>query len=156
MNRIPANITGDGSSSIRQLIGIKNEARKLNPRLISCLIQVDAEMKGFIESQGYTLDSVLKKEETLFLTNKSNISLGGDPVSVKDVLPQEVKDTAVSALQAIPGLVHGAVELIVDSRKVVSEAATIIEHNKTAQIGGLLFPLSVKSIEKPTAIIVYY
>src|SRR5690625_1684007 len=56
MNRIPANIIGDGNSSIRQLIGIKNEERKLNPRLISCLIQVDAEIKGFIESQGYTLD----------------------------------------------------------------------------------------------------
>jgi len=156
MNRIPANITGDGSSSIRQLIGIKNEARKLNPRLISCLIQVDAEMKGFIESQGYTLDSVLKKEETLFLTNKSNISLGGDPVSVTDELPQEVKDTAVSALQAIPGLVHGAVDLIVDSRKVVSEAATIIELNATAQLGGLLFPVAGKSSDVPAAIIDYY
>lgn len=156
MNRIPANVIGDGNSAIRKLIGIKNEEKKLNPRLISCLIQVDGEIKRFIESQGYTLDSVLKKDEQLFLTKKSNISLGGDPINVTDQLPKEVKDTAVRALRAIPGLTHGAVDLIVDSRKDISEAATIIELNATAQLGGLLFPVVGKASDVPAAIIDYY
>lgn len=156
MKRVPANIIGDGIHSIRELINVKNEDRKLNPRLISCLIKVDTEMIDFIQSQGYTLESVLKQGEQLFLSEKSNISIGGDPINVTNELPDEIMNTAVRALQSISGLTHGAVDLIIDSRKQLAEAATIIELNPTAQIGGLLFPVEGKSSDVPSAIIDYY
>lgn len=156
MKRIPANIVGDGIHSIRDLINLKNEKRKQNPRLISCLITVDTKVVDFIQSQNYTLDSVLKKEKQLFLSEKSNISIGGDPINVTNELPDEITATAVRALQAIPGLTHGAVDLIIDSRKQLEEAATIIELNPTAQIGGLLFPVEGKASDVPSAIVDYY
>src|SRR5690625_7779621 len=43
-----------------------------------------------------------------------------------------------------------------DSRKDVSEAATNIEINATAQLDGLLFPVAGKSSDVPAAIIDYY
>lgn len=156
MKRIPANVVGDGVQTIKQLINEKNAIREENPRLISCLIKKDAELKRFIQAQGYSLDSVLANEQQLFLSSKSNISLGGDPISLTDDMPPEVMQAAVQALQSVEGLTHGAVDLIVDSRKSIEEAATIIELNPTSQIGGLLYPMKGKPNDVPAAIIDYY
>lgn len=156
MKRIPANVVGDGKSTVKELIKLKNEERKHNPRLISCLIRVDQELIDFIKKSGYTLDSVLERGEQLYLTSKSNISIGGDPIGVTDELPQEIKDIAVRAIQSIPGLTHGSVDLITDAYDNIGENTKIIELNPTSQIGGLLFPISGKSSDVPAAIIDYY
>lgn len=156
MKRVPANVIGDGKQTIRELIDEKNEIRKKNPRLISCLIQIDEELKTFLASQQYTLDDVLEEGKRLFLTNKSNISTGGDPINVTDSIAPEIMDTAVRALQSIPGLIQGAVDMIVDSRKRAESAATVIELNPTSQIGGLLFPMIGEPSDVPSAIIDYY
>jgi len=156
MNRVPANVVGDGESSVRTLIVTKNKEKELNPRLISCPIKVDQAMLDFIWAKGYTLESVLEEGEQLYLTEISNISTGGDPVSVTGELPEEVVDTAIRALHTIPGLEHGAVDLIIDARKPIEEAATVLELNPTAQIGGLLFPEKGKANDVPAAIIDYY
>ncbi|GEN44228.1 acylphosphatase [Alkalibacillus haloalkaliphilus] len=155
MLREPANVTGDGENTVKQLIGIKNEQKKRNPRLVSCLIKQNPETRHFIEKQGYTLQSVLPEGEKLYLTDKSNISIGGDPISVTDELPQTVKDVAVAAVKAIPGLVHSAVDLIVD-RSGDQVEGVVLELNPTAQIGGLVFPMKGKPNDIPKAIIDYY
>ncbi|MDE5415819.1 acylphosphatase [Alkalihalobacterium chitinilyticum] len=156
VNRIPANVVGDGSSSIQSLIEQKNQLRELNPRLISCLIKVDSEMKNFISAQGLTLESIPKKGEKVFLTDKSNISIGGDPIDVLDELSVEVKDTAVRAVQAVPGLHHVAVDLIIEKDQPLETATVIIELNPTAQIGSLLFPMQGQARDVPAAIIDFY
>ena len=46
MNRIPANVTGDGINSIQALIDIKNKERSLNPRLVSCPIVVNKDVEA--------------------------------------------------------------------------------------------------------------
>lgn len=156
MMRLPANVIGDGKKSIRRLIEEKNEIRKDNPRLISCPIQVDVDLENYIAEQGYQLSSVLEKDKQLFLTDKANISTGGDPVTVTEDMPREVMEVAVKALQAIPGLHHGAVDIIVDERKQIEEAAYVIEVNPTSQLGGLMFPMVGKPCDVPAAIIDYY
>lgn len=156
MRRIPANIIGDGFSTVRELIHQKNEKRKQNPRLISCLINISEEMVSFIESSGYTLDTVLEDGKQLFLTDKSNISIGGDPINITEKASKEVLDIGVKALQSVPGLKHGSVDLIVNSQKNTGNAATVIELNPTSQIGGLLFPEKGNPSDVPAAIIDYY
>lgn len=153
MNRIPANVTGDGINSIQALIEIKNRERSLNPRLISCPILVNKEVEDFIARKGYTLDTVPDKGEYVPLLDKTNISIGGDPIDVFDTIPEYVKEAAVKALHAIPGLDHGAVDLIVHEN---TEEVYIIELNPTANLGGLLFPIEGKSRDIPKAIIDYY
>lgn len=156
MKREPAHVVGDGTHTVKQLINLKNEERKDNPRLISCLIEIDDELLQTITRSGYTLDSVLAKDEKLYLLEKSNISRGGDPINVTGELSKEVITTAVQAIQAIPGLAHGAVDMIIDSNKQTGEAAYVIELNPTSQIGGLLFPVKGKASDVPAAIIDYY
>src|SRR5699024_711052 len=107
MNRTPPNISGDGVHTIRQLIDEKNKAKRQNPRLISCLIDIKDDILDSIHFRGYELESILEKDKQLFLSEISNISIGGDPISVTDQLPDSVKELAVSALHAVPGLEHG-------------------------------------------------
>src|SRR5699024_10087409 len=106
-NRVPPNIVGDGVHTIRQLIEEKNKIKRQNPRLISCLIEINDETLESIHLKGYVLDSVLGEGEQLFLSEISNISIGGDPISVTDTIPDSVKNLAVKALHAVPGLEHG-------------------------------------------------
>lgn len=154
--RIPPNVTGDGINSISSLIEIKNNERQLNPRLIDCPIKVDKEITDYIGQHGYTLNSVPENGEVIYLNNKCNVSIGGDPVGVLDELSPAVKRTAVKALQAIEGLEHGAVDVIVEETENGAQNSYVIELNPTAQLGGILFPYKGQPSDVPSAIIDYY
>lgn len=155
INRIPANVVGDGINTIENLIIKKNKERSKNPRLVSCPIEIDYDLEVLIDKKGYSLDSIPQKGEQVFLSDKSNISLGGDPIDVLDQLSTTVKNTAINALHAIPGLEHGAIDLIVKESNP-DEVGAILEVNPTAQIGSILFPMQGKARDVPAAIIDYY
>lgn len=155
MHRIPPNVTGDGRSTIQQLIKQKNEIRQDNPRLISCPIKINKETKDYLAQKNYNLKTVPHAKEHVYLSDKANISIGGDPVDAFDDIPEEVKEAAVKALKAVQGLEHGAVDMIVDDSGGEVKAY-VIELNPTSQIGGLLFPIEGKSRDVPAAIIDYY
>lgn len=155
-NRIPANIVGDGEHTIEELIDLKNQWRKKNARLNSCLIHMDNEILDFITEAGYTLESVPEKGKLIYLREKTNVSSGGDPIDVTDTIADEYKQIAIDALKAIPGFIHGGVDIIVNEGKDIDEAAVVLELNPTAQIGGALFPLEGKARDIPKAIIDYY
>lgn len=155
-NRVPANITGDGTHTIEELIEFKNKERKKNARLYSCLIELDVEILDFIQEAGYSLESVLEKDKQIYLRQKTNVSSGGDPIDVTDSLSEEIKNIAIHALKAVPGLPHGGVDIIVNEGNVSNYAAVVIELNPTAQIGGALYPLKGKARNIPKAIIDYY
>src|SRR5699024_75390 len=155
INRVPANIIGDGNHTIRQLIKLKNKQRLKNPRLAVCLIKVDYEVKKYVEKAGLTLDSVLENGEILYLREKSNISTGGDSIDVLDELPATMKSTAVNALKSIPGLPHGGVDLIYDDTNPDSQAY-VLEINAIPQIGSLVYPMKGKGRDIRAALIDYY
>ncbi|HLS35562.1 MAG TPA: acylphosphatase [Bacillota bacterium] len=155
-NRIPANITGNGKNTIEELIHLKNLQRRKNARLNDCLIEIDVEIMQFVEEAGYTLKSVLPKGKKLYLREKSNVSIGGDPIDVTDELSEEIKSIAIRALQTMPKFKHGGVDIIINEGNVTEEAAVVLELNATAQIGGILFPLEGQSRDIPKAIIDYY
>lgn len=154
--RVPPNVVGDGINSIESLIEIKNNERNLNPRLVSCPIKVNQETIEYIGRSNYKLESVPGEGDMIYLSDISNISIGGDPIDVFDELSDEVKETAVKALQAIPGLIQGAVDLMIHTDDSGKELAYVIELNPTSQLGGILFPIEGKSRDVPTAIIDYY
>src|SRR5690625_593015 len=154
--RVPPNVTGDGINSIESLIEIKNNERNLNPRLVSCPIKVNQELIEYIGRSNYKLESIPPEGELIYLSDISNISIGGDPIDVYDELSDGVKEIAVQALHAIPGLVQGAVDLMVQEDEEGKEKAYVIELNPTSQLGGILFPIKGKSRDVPAAIIDYY
>ena len=155
-NRIPANITGDGIHTIEELIEMKNYERRQNARLNSCLIHTDNEIIRFINEKGYDLTSVPKAGEFILLREKTNVSIGGDPIDVTDEIDDQFKQIAIDAVKAIPGLYHAGVDIIIDDDETKERRAVVLEINATAQIGGILFPLRGKARNIPKAIIDFY
>lgn len=152
VNRVPANIIGDGSSTIIQLIQEKNEYRKKFPHLQYRPIRVDGEVRRCIKESGYTLDSILRKDEQLFLREISNVSAGGDPIDVTDELTDHQIETAIKATKAIPGLKQCGVDMMVNKEG----EGFIIELNASPGIGSHLFPMKGKARDIPRKIIDYY
>ena len=155
LQRVPANVTGNGRDSIRKLIRDKNRERRKNPHLVSKQIKVDREILSNIKRAGSRMRSVLKNGETLNLRVKCNIVFGGDSVDVTDKLPYHVKHTAIRAVKAIPGLNHAGVDILYNSGRPDSEGV-IIEINSMAEIGGHLYPLVGEPRDIPSALIDSY
>lgn len=153
-NRVPANIDGDGIHSVEELIKIKNNERKKNPYLAPKPIKVDFEVRNLLKSAGYDLKSIPKKDEKVFLRDKSNLSSGGDPIEATDELSTEVRQIAVDTLKALPSIPHAGVDIIVDPKD--NRKGVVLEVNATAEIGFHLYPLEGKARDVPSAIIDYY
>src|SRR5699024_10900770 len=106
-----------------------------------------------IKGAGYNKNSILEKEEQLFLRKKSNLSAGGDSIDYTEVLTEEIKQIAIGASNAIPGLGQCGVDIIVNEKE---NTGVVIEVNSRAGAGAHLFPLKGKARDIPKAIIDYY
>jgi cyanophycin synthetase len=91
--RVPANVTGDGRHTIRELIEITNQdpRRGYGHENVLTQIDIDGQTIRLIKNAGYELDSVLPEGERLFLKTTANISTGGTAIDVTDeVHPKNV------------------------------------------------------------------
>ncbi len=96
VERIPANIVGDGQQTIQKLINKKNSdprRGKPNQKNTTMLkIVLDATTEKLLQKQGYTFSSIPKKEERVFLQEKIILDLGADLVEVTSkVHPDNLK-----------------------------------------------------------------
>lgn len=153
INRVPAHVIGDGTNTIRDLIRNKNKERKQIPSLRGRPIKIDVEVKRNITKEGYTLKSILKENEHLFLRRNSNVSSGGEPVDVTDYLPEKIRQIAIDATKAVPNLCQCGVDIIVDES---SNSGAVIEINTKPGIASHLYPVKGKARDIPKAIIDYY
>ncbi len=155
LKRMPANITGNGEDTIKELIRKKNLLRAKNPHFARKTIKVDSEVLHHVKRAGYHMNSILRENELLLLRNNGNISTGGDSIDVTDELPRHVQNTATQAVKAIPGLKHAGVDLLFDDTRPDSPAV-VIEINSMAEIGGHLYPGIGKDRDIPSALIDHY
>lgn len=91
--RDPAHVTGDGESTIQQLIDLENTdpRRGYGHEKVLTLITVDRDTLDLLEKKGYTLETVPAKGEKVFVKSTANLSTGGTSVDVTDhVHPQNV------------------------------------------------------------------
>ena len=153
VKRIPANIRGDGESTVDQLVKRKNHIRKRNPFLSKGLIKKDREVRSYIKASGYELDSVLPEGELLFLRGKANASAGGDTIDCTAQIPQKVKDAAVLAVKSISGLQHCGVDVLFDEE---SGKYCVLELNTRAQIGINMYPVEGEGRDIPRFIVDHY
>lgn len=153
VNRIPANITGNGKDSIGSLIKRKNKTKLKNPSLSKKRIVIDREVEHNIEKNGYTLDSILASGEQLFLRKNSNVSTGGDPIEVTDELPEKIIEVAEKAAQAIPGLSIAGLDLIIDPE---NDEPVIIEVNTKPGIWLHVYPTDGKPKDVVKPIVDFY
>ena len=89
--RVPAHVVGDGTATIQELITTTN----LDPRRgyghenVLTQIDVDRDTEDLLEKLGYTLTTIPKIGEIVFLKSTANLSTGGTSVDVTDRMHQE-------------------------------------------------------------------
>ncbi|RDV16416.1 cyanophycin synthetase [Pontibacter diazotrophicus] len=86
--RSPAMVTGDGTSTIKQLVNKENKdpKRGIGHEKSLTKINIDKHTRSILKSRNLTTDSVLKKGETLYLKSTANISTGGTATDVTDLV----------------------------------------------------------------------
>ena len=86
--RTPAMVTGDGKSTIQQLIDEVNKdpRRGYGHEKVLTAIKVDESTMGILGDKGLSLESVLKDGEILYLKATANLSTGGTATDVTDLV----------------------------------------------------------------------
>lgn len=141
--REPASVTGDGVHTIADLVEYKNRARLLNPHLSSRLIKFSEAMRYQLAQQGLTVASVPESGRRVLLANSANLSQGGDSFEVADELHPSLKDLAVRAVEAVPGLGFCGLDMLIEDHRLPldRQQATVIELNAHAAIGSAQYPM---------------
>ncbi len=131
VNRIPANVTGDGLLSIKELIEREN-FRRMNPRAnCLCTIKIDDVLSSYLEKQSKSLNFVPKKDENVQLRLSSNVAMGGNCFDVTDLAHDSVKQLAFDILYKLPGLKYVGVDLLCEdiSKSLDSQKYSVCELN---------------------------
>lgn len=86
--RIPANVVGNGIETIQQLIETTNQdpRRGYGHENVLTEIAVDRDTTDLLDKLNYTLETVPKDGETVFLKSTANLSTGGTSVDVTDMM----------------------------------------------------------------------
>ncbi|MFN6963033.1 MAG: cyanophycin synthetase [Pyrinomonadaceae bacterium] len=130
--RIPAHVVGDGKSTIQQLIDRTNADPRRgygHEKVLTC-IEIDGQTMRCIRAGGYELDSVLPKDEVLYLKTTANISTGGTAIDRTDeVHPLNV--FLFERIARIIGLDIAGIDIIAPnvSEPLVESGGGVIEVN---------------------------
>lgn len=86
--REPAHVKGDGKQTIQQLIDETNKdpRRGYGHENVLTQIDVDRDTLDLLEKLNYTLETVPRKDEVVYLKSTANLSTGGTSVDVTDMM----------------------------------------------------------------------
>lgn len=131
LHRVPANVVGDGLSSIRELVHLKNQDPLRGIGYVKPLekIKLGKIEIDYLKEQGYDQDSVPEKGESIFLRINSNISTGGDSIDYTDDIDPRYYDIAVKAAESVGAKVCGVDMIIHDINAYDETGYSIIELN---------------------------
>ena len=132
LQRVPANVTGDGIHSIRELVAEKNKDPLRGKGYHTPLekIQLGEAELMFLKAQNKDFDTIPLENETVFLRENSNISTGGDSIDFTDDIPESYKKIAVKAAQALDVKITGLDMIIPDyTQEAGDDNYAIIELN---------------------------
>ncbi len=154
--RQPASVTGDGTSTISELVKTEN----LNPlrgdghENILTKISVDPVTEQHLQKQGLHLQSVPAKGEQVFLRSTANLSTGGTAEDVTDMVHPSNKLSAEKASKVI-GLDICGIDVISPdiTRPLTENGGAIIEVNAAPGLRMHKYPSKGKSREASEPII---
>ncbi|GGY49409.1 cyanophycin synthetase [Parvularcula lutaonensis] len=111
--RMPAHVTGDGHSTIRELIEIENRDPRRgvgHENMLTRLELGDRELEVLAE-KGYRPDSVPAEGEVVLLRKTANLSTGGTAIDCTDTIHPDNQRMAERAIKAV-GLDIGGVDFL--------------------------------------------
>lgn len=110
--RVPPQITGDGVSTVRDLIIAKNRDRYDNLHLHAKPIVLTLHRLARLAAAGLTPFSVLPADETHVIDHKANLATGGEPADVTDEIHPSYLRIAERAATAFPAVSIAGVDLL--------------------------------------------
>lgn len=153
MHRVPANVIGDGISTLTQLVEIKNQDYRRGEGHKTPLekIKIGEFETAFIAAQGLFANSVIDFGRQVFLRGNSNISTGGDSVDYTDLVHETYKEIAVKAARAVHSKVCGVDMIIKNFAQPAEKNYSIIELNYNPVLYCHNFPYEGinREVEKP-------
>lgn len=118
LNRLPANVTGDGKNSISELINLKNSDPRRGKGYKTPLefLQKGEVERKVLAKQGLNFESVPRNDQTIFIRHNSNISTGGDSIDFTDQVHESYKKIAVEAAKTAQAKI-GGIDLIMSEHQ---------------------------------------
>jgi len=132
LHRVPANVMGDGTLTVSELVELKNQdpLRGKGYRTPLEKIQLGEAEAMFLKSQNKDFDTIPASGEVVYLRENSNISTGGDSIDFTEEIPDSYKQIAVQAAKALNVAITGLDMIIPDvSAESTEDNYTIIELN---------------------------
>ncbi|NTW11630.1 MAG: ATP-grasp domain-containing protein, partial [Chlorobiaceae bacterium] len=140
IRREPSSVTGDGKSTIRQLVDGLNRFRSHNIVKSRYLrpVSLDDVLERFLISQGLDFDTVPEEGRRVYLRSNSNLSTGGICIDVSGSVHPDVKRMAESVAITM-GLGTAGIDFITtDIGKSFHECGALIESNTTPGLDAMI------------------
>lgn len=115
VQRIPANVVGDGILTIEQLVEEKNQNSlrgKGYKTPVEKIVIGDIE-KEYLRKNNMTSETVVETGKRIFLRENSNVSTGGDSVEVSEIIPEQFKEIAIETTSALNVAICG-IDMIIN------------------------------------------
>lgn len=89
--REPANVVGNGVNTIQELVDETNKdpRRGYGHENVLTEITIDRDSEDLLEKKGYSLSTIPKKNEIVYLKSTANLSTGGTSTDVTDMMHPE-------------------------------------------------------------------
>ncbi|MGL4606949.1 MAG: bifunctional glutamate--cysteine ligase GshA/glutathione synthetase GshB, partial [Eubacteriaceae bacterium] len=145
LHRRPANVVGDGKSTISMLIDKKNQHPYRGDGHTSPLkkIELDHQSLMYLKNQGMDGNTIPEENVMIYLRGNSNISTGGDSIDFTDKMDPYFSEIALSAAKSFNAKFCGVDIIIEDYRNKESQYG-IIELNFNPMIVMHAYPYEGK------------
>ncbi|MFH5957872.1 bifunctional glutamate--cysteine ligase/glutathione synthetase [Clostridium perfringens] len=116
LHREPANVIGNGESTIEELVSEKNKDPLRGKGYKTPLekIKLGEIEEMFLKNQGLSFKYIPKNGEKIYLRENSNISTGGDSIDFTDKIHPSYKEVALKSAKAVKALICG-VDMVIDN-----------------------------------------
>ncbi|HEX3006326.1 MAG TPA: cyanophycin synthetase [Bacteroidales bacterium] len=145
--RVPAKVTGDGTSSVRALVEDTNNnpLRGIGHEKYLTKIKIDDQTVEALRRQDLTLDSVPAAGKTVFVKQTANLSTGGTSEDVTDIVHPDVVEVAERVARSI-GLDICGIDLVMKDVCVpLKDSGVVIEVNAAPGFRMHTHPVNGKS-----------
>ncbi|EHJ91651.1 cyanophycin synthetase [Vreelandella boliviensis] len=130
--RRPAHVVGDGQASLQSLIDRENQdpRRGIGHENLLTQIHLDEQSHRLIAQQNLSLESVITKDQVVYLKSTANLSTGGTATDVTEDVHPEVKYTA-ERISRLVGLDIIGIDLLAETLTMPLEeqSAAVVEVN---------------------------
>jgi D-alanine-D-alanine ligase-like ATP-grasp enzyme len=143
MHRDPANVVGNGSQNIKELVDEKNRNPQRGNGHMTPLEKINISLieENHLARQDKDIYYVPNKGEIVYLRENSNISTGGDSIDFTDDILDEYKIIALNSAKAVGAKICGADIIIQDvNAEPTKNNHSIIELNFNPILYGHDFP----------------